>query len=144
MSADAPEPVVAGPTIRRKRPATIVFAETMLLLEAFLVVFATLVGHGLRVAPDGAVWGVGLGLAAALAVLAGFQRSRGGRVAGSVAQAAVLACGLAVPAMFAIGGVFVVLWVAMMRLGGRIDRERAAFDAAHPDAVEPPSVRRSR
>jgi len=46
--------------------------------------------------------------------------------------------------MFAIGGVFVVMWVAMVRLGWRIDRERAAFDAAHPDAVEPPSPRRPR
>ena len=133
MSAAA-EPA-STPAIRRKRPATIVFAEAMLLLEAFLVVFATLVAFGLRVAPNGEVWGVGLGLAAALAILAGLQRFRAGRVAGSVAQAAVLAGGFVVPMMFAIGGVF---------LGWRIDRERAAFDAAHPDAVEPPSPRRPR
>ena len=142
MSAAA-EPAPA-PAIRRKRPATIVFAEAMLLLEAFLVVFATLVAFGLRVAPNAEVWGVGLGLAAVLAVLAGLQRFRAGRVAGSVAQAAVLAGGFVVPMMFVIGGVFVVMWVAMVRLGWRIDRERAAFDAAHPDAVEPPSRRRSR
>lgn len=142
MSAAAqPAP---NPAIRRKRPARIVFGEAMLLLEAFLVVFATLVAYGLRVAPNGVVWGVGLGLAAVLAVLGGLQRFRSGRVAGSVAQAAVLAGGFAVPMMFVIGGVFVVLWVAMMRLGARIDRERAAFDAAHPDAVEPPSARRPR
>ena len=142
MSAAA-EPA-STPAIRRKRPATIVFAEAMLLLEAFLVVFATLVAFGLRVAPNGEVWGVGLGLAAALAILAGLQRFRAGRVAGSVAQAAVLAGGFVVPMMFAIGGVFVVMWVAMVRLGWRIDQERAAFDAAHPDAVEPPSPRRPR
>jgi hypothetical protein len=102
------------------------------------------VAYGLRVAPAGAVWGIGLGLAAALAVLSGFQRFRAGRVAGSLAQAAVLAGGLVVPMMLVIGGVFVVMWVAMTRLGWRIDRERAAFDAAHPDAVEPPSARRPR
>ena len=124
--------------IRRKRPATIVFAETMLLLEAFLVVFATLVAFGLKVAPAAQVWTVGLGLALVLGLLSGVQRHRTGRVAGSAAQLAVLACGLAVPMMFVVGGVFVVLWVALLRLGARIDRERAAFDAAHPDAVEPP------
>ena len=132
------EPAVPNPAIRRKRPATVVFAETMLLLEAVLLVFVTLVAFGLRVAPAGAVWGVGLGTAAVLGVLSGVQRSRAGRVAGSVAQVAVLAGGFWVPMMFAVGGLFVVLWFAMLRLGARIDRERAAFDAAHPDAVEPP------
>jgi hypothetical protein len=127
-----------APAIRRKRPATIVLAEAMLMLEAFLLVFATLVGYGLRVAPSSAVWGAGLGAAAVLGLLSGVQRWRAGRVAGSVAQVAVLAGGFWVPTMFAVGGLFVVLWFAMLRLGARIDRERAAFDAAHPDAVEPP------
>lgn len=125
-------------SIRRKRPATIVFAEAMLMLEAFLLVFAALVGYGLRVAPAGAVWGAGLGAAAVLGVLSGVQRTRTGRVAGSVAQLVVLAGGFWVPMMFVVGGIFVVLWVAMLRLGARIDRERAAFDAAHPGVVEPP------
>ena len=140
----AAQPAAPNPAIRRKRPATIVFAETMLLLEAFLVVFATLVAFGLRVAPNAVVWTVGLGLAALLGVLSGVQRYRAGRIAGSVAQVAVLACGFAVPMMFFVGGIFAVMWIAMLRLGWRIDRERAAFDAAHPDAVEPPSPRRSR
>ena len=138
----AARPAAPNPAIRRKRPATIVFAEAMLVLEAFLVLFATLVAFGLRAAPAGAVWGVGAGLAVVLGVLSGFQRSRAGRLVGSAAQVAVLACGFVVPMMFFIGGVFVVMWVAMLRLGARIDAERAAFDAAHPDAVEPPSPRR--
>ncbi len=130
----------AGPRteIRRKRPATIVFAEAMLVLEAVLVVFATLVAYGLRVASPGVVWGAGLGLAVVLALLSGVQRWHRGRVAGSVAQVVMLAGGFVVPMMFLIGGLFVVLWVAMLRLGARIDLERAVFDAAHPDAVEPP------
>lgn len=115
-----------------------VFAETMLVLEAFLVGFATLVAFGLRVAPAGAVWGAGLGFAAALLLLAGLQRHRWGRVAGSAAQVPLLAGGFWVPMMWLVGGIFVVLWAAMLGLGARIDRERAAFDAAHPDAVEPP------
>ena len=132
------------PTIRRKRPATVVFAETLLLLEAFVALFATLVAYGLRVAPAGAVWAVGLGLAAVLAVLAGLQRHGWGRVAGSIAQVPLLALGFWVPMAWVVGGIFVVLWIAMLRLGARIDRERAAFDAAHPDAVEPPRPPRGR
>ena len=87
-------------------------------------------------------WLSGLASAAVLGLLSGVQRWRAGRVAGSVAQVAVLAGGFWVPMMFAIGGLFVVLWFAMLRLGARIDRERAVFDAAHPDAVEPPRPRR--
>ena len=36
-----------------------------------------------------------------------------------------------------VGGIFVVLWIVALRLGGRIDRERAEYDAAHPGAVGP-------
>ena len=144
MTAAPSERASGAPGIRRKRPATVVFAETMLLLEALLMGFATLVAFGLRVAPAGVVWGVGLGSAALLAALSAVQRHRWGRVVGSVAQAAVLAGAFWVPMMLLIGGIFVVMWVAMLRLGGRIDRERAAFDAAHPDAVEPPRPPRGR
>ncbi len=44
----------------------------------------------------------------------------------------MLALGLVVPMMFLVGGLFVVLWIVSIRLGGRIDRERAAYDAEHP------------
>ena len=39
--------------------------------------------------------------------------------------------------MFVVGGIFVILWWVALRLGGRIDRERAEYDAAHPGAVGP-------
>ncbi len=128
--------------MRRKRPARIVLGQTMLLLEAFVVLFAALVAYGLRAAPAAAVWAVGGGLAALLLVLAGLQRSRWGSVAGTAAQVPVIACGFVVPMMFGVGGLFAVLWVATLRLGLRIDAERAVFDAAHPDAVEPERPRR--
>jgi len=130
------------PAIVRKRPATVVFAETVLVLEAFVALFATLVAFGLRVAPAGAVWAAGALLVVLLLALSRVQSRGWGRVAGSVAQAPLLACGLAVPMMWFVGGLFAVLWTALLALGARIDRERAAFDAAHPDAVEPPRPRR--
>ncbi|GIG28030.1 DUF4233 domain-containing protein [Cellulomonas marina] len=132
-----------GYVIRRKRDAKPQFAQTMLLLEAFVVLFATLVASGLQRAgqldvPAGWLWGGGLGLAVVLTLLSGSVSRRGGYALGSVAQVLVLATGVVVPMMLVAGGVFVVLWVVSLRLGGRIDRERAAFDAAHPDAVPPP------
>ncbi|AEE45625.1 DUF4233 domain-containing protein [Cellulomonas fimi] len=133
MSSGVPE----GQAVRRKRPAKPQFTQTMLILEAFVVLFATLVAYGLRVAEPALVWGVGGGLAVLLLVLSGWVGRPGGYVAGSVAQALVLAGGFVVPMMFVIGGVFVALWVFSLRVGGRIDRERAEWDAAHPGAVGP-------
>jgi hypothetical protein len=125
------------PAVRRKRPAKPQFTQTILVLEAVLVFFATLVAYGLRVTDVGTIWLVGGFLTLLLIVLSGFVSRPGGYVAGSVAQALVLAGGFAVPMMFVVGAVFVVLWIVALRLGGRIDRERAEFDAANPGVVGP-------
>ena len=123
--------------VRRKRPAKPQFTQTMLVLEAFVVFFATLVAYGLRVADTATVWWVGGSLTVILVVLAGWVGRPGGYVAGSVAQVVVLACGFVVPMMFVVGAVFAAMWVFSLRVGGRIDRERAEWDAAHPGMVGP-------
>lgn len=120
-------------TTASPRSARRQFAATVLVLEAFVVGFAALVAFGLRVAPTGVVLGVGAGLGLALVACAGLLRSRAGYVFGSVLQFGVLAIGFAVPMMFLAGGVFVVLWVVALRLGGRIDRERAERETGGPD-----------
>lgn len=123
--------------VRRKRPAKPQFTQTMLVLEAFVVFFATLVAYGLRVADTATVWWVGGSLTVVLVVLAGWVGRPGGYVAGSVAQVVVIACGFVVPMMFVVGAVFAAMWVFSLRVGGRIDRERAEWDAAHPGMVGP-------
>ena len=95
-----------------------------------MVGFAGLVAYGLDLAEPMVLWavfgGVGLGLiAAAVAV-----RLPGGLVVGSVLQVAVLGLGVAIPMVFVVGGIFVVLWIVAVRLGRRIDRERAERAAA--------------
>lgn len=113
----------------RVRSAKHQFAVTMLTLEAFVVFFATLAVHGLRLAPPSVVWTVGLSLTAAFLVVAGLLRWPGGYVAGSVLQVLVLAGGVLLVEIrdvaLVVGVVFAALWVASLRLGGRIDRERA-------------------
>ena len=135
--------------IRAKTSARVQFTSTILLLEAFVVVFATFVLYGLRDVPAGlpdsvpplepaAIWGLGAAMVVALAVLSRMCGRPGGYVAGSVAQVLLLVWTLLIPLMAIVAVVFVGLWVASLRIGARIDRERAAYDAAHPD--EAPTV----
>lgn len=122
---------------RRKAPAKRQFASTILLLEAFLVLFATLVAFGLRVADPALVWAAGGVLMVVLVVLSRLVGQPGSYVAGSVVQLVVLAGALVIPQMIILGIVFCAMWVAALRLGGRIDRERAAWDAAHGVTPDP-------
>ncbi|WP_456847071.1 DUF4233 domain-containing protein [Cellulomonas sp. P5_C6] len=133
MSSTVPD----GQAVRRKRPAKPQFAQTILVLEAVLVFFATLVAFGLRLAPVSTIWWVGGTISVVLILLSGMVSRPGGYLGGTIAQVLVLAGGFFVPMMFIIGGIFVVLWFVALRLGGRIDRERAEYDAAHPGAVGP-------
>lgn len=145
-SAPSGEDAAGPPRIKAKKSAKIQFTSTTLLLEAFLVLFATLVAYGLRTVPYAwpdrmqvpsgpAIWIVGGTLMVVLILLSRMVGGPGGYVAGSVVQLPVIACGFAVPLMFLVGGIFVVLWIVSLRLGGRIDRERAAYDAEHPETA---------
>jgi hypothetical protein len=111
-----------------QRSARRQFTATILGLEVFVVLFAALVAFGLRlVEPGPLVVGAGaLGLSLVLA--AGLQGRSGGVVVGSALQVPLPLAGvwLAMPILVGIGLLFVVLWVVGVRLGTRIDRERAA------------------
>jgi len=107
-----------------------VFCTAVLTLEAFVVLFATLVAFGLRVAEPALVWSVG-GAGVVLCLLAADRARRGGAVIlGSIVQAALLASGIVVGMMFVVGGVFAVIWVVALALGRRIDTERAQREAS--------------
>jgi len=111
--------------IRRPGSARQMFAVTVLMSEFFVVLFATLVAHGLQIADRGVVWGVGGAAMIACALATGLvRRGRAGYVLGTVVQVLLVVSGLALPSMFVIGGIFVVLWVVSLRVGARIDKER--------------------
>lgn len=142
MSKDRPAP---GDRIKPKKSALVQFTSTTLLLEVFLVLFATLAvwalrdsefGRGpLRIDSSAVIWALGGILAVVLVILSRAQGTPAGRAAGTVAQIPVLAMGLLVPMMYFVGGIFVVLWFYALRLGSRVDRERAEYDAAHPETA---------
>ncbi len=140
--ADRPRP---GDSIKPKKPAKVQFASTTLQLEAFVVLFAALAIFGLRnsayergplaIESTTALWVITGVFFVTLLVLSRMVARPGGYLAGSVAQVPVLGLGLLLPMMFVVAGIFVVMWVVSLRLGGRIDRERAEYDAAHPETA---------
>ena len=136
--------------VRPKKPAKVLFASTILVLESFVMVFATLVLVGLRNVPDaapslplGLLWGLGAAMVVVLMVLSRLVARPGGYLAGSLVQLPVVAAGFLVPMMFVVAAIFVVLWVVALRLGARVDRERADYDAAHPGEIPPLSPPRA-
>lgn len=131
-----PDPELHEPE-KRKAPAKRQFASTVLLLEAFLILFATLVAHGLRIGDTLTVWVVGGVLMVVLVVLSRLVGQPGSYVAGSIVQGIVLAGTLVIREMLVVGLLFAVMWVAALQLGGRIDRERAEWDARHGIAPDP-------
>jgi hypothetical protein len=134
-----------GETIKPRKPAKPQFAATVLQLEAFVVAFAAVALHGLRdssyergplvLGSTTVMWTVTGVLFVVLIVLSRMVSRPGGYLAGSVVQVPVLAIGLLLPMMFVVGAVFVGMWLVALRLGGRIDAERAAYDAAHPETA---------
>lgn len=92
--------------------------------------FASLVAFGLRLAEPAAIAAVGGGVALVALLAAGLLRRQSGYLLGWVVQVWLLLSGLLITAMFVVGGVFALLWVVGLRVGTRIDRERAERDSA--------------
>ena len=118
-----------------RRSVRTMFASSVLVMEAFIAFFGTLTAYGLlgRQLDDGGRAGllVGGGVLALVLLLApAALRSPWGYRAGWALQAALVATGFVVPAMFFVGGLCVLAWWYAVRTGARLDRENAARDAA--------------
>jgi len=131
MSAADPGAGQSTAAARGPRSARRQFAATMLTLEAFVAFFGTLVAYGLRLAPTGTIWVVGGAATLSCLLIAGTLRRPGAYLAGSVLQVLVLVGAVVAATKDAAGvmflvtwAVFVALWIAALRLGARIDRER--------------------
>ena len=99
-----------------------VLAASVLVAEAFVLFFATLVATDLTSIDDVTVWTVGGGAAVACLVVAGLLRYPWGYAAGSLLQGLVIVAGVVVPVMFFLGAVFAALWVLAIYLGRRVAR----------------------
>lgn len=101
------------------------FAATVLSFEAVVVFFAGLVAMQLTDSSRAVALGVPAALAVACILVAGLLRRPWGYAAGWLLQIAIIATGVLVPAMYAVGAIFAALWLIGIRLGIRIEHERA-------------------
>ena len=99
----------------------------LMVFEACIVFFATLVAFGLKVAAPEAVWGVGLGLTIAFLITPAILGKPGSYFWGSLLQVIVVLTGIWVGLMYFVGGIFVCLWIWAMIAGITIDRARTAY-----------------
>lgn len=139
VTAQSPE-TTSTPRIVAKRGAREQFLSMNLVLEAIVVMFGTVVavkfaqvGQLKLEAGTSSLWIMGGALAVMMIVASRLQKSEMGRYFGAVLQVPFLAMGLVVDLMIIPAIVFVAIWVASWWLGAKIDRERAEYDAAHPD-----------
>ena len=99
-----------------------VLASTVLLCEAFVVFFASLVAKDLSgLSTSTALVGGGV-VAVTCLLLCGMLRGRWAYIAGSALQVVLVLSGFIVPAMFFVGGLFAVLWGTALHLGAKGDR----------------------
>ncbi|WP_062076534.1 DUF4233 domain-containing protein [Demequina globuliformis] len=131
---DAQNPAPQPPA-KKQRSALLIFCQATLLLEAFCALFATLLLWGL--ARGGMIdiplpWllGGGLVVVVLMAWASGQQAKSWGRPLGWAMQLPLLLGGFLDTAITIIGVVFLIVWIMGVRLGTRIDRERAERDEA--------------
>ena len=129
---------------KKRRSIKIMFASTVLLLEAFVVFFGTLVVFGLRrdEIDPALILGAGVVLSLLLVLTCAVLTRPWGIAVGWVLQLAIIATGFLEPTMFLVGIAFALTWLYGIRTGRRLDRENAERDRAqaewekeHPEAA---------
>ncbi|GHG44050.1 hypothetical protein GCM10012320_08610 [Sinomonas cellulolyticus] len=127
---------------KKRRSVRVMFASILLLTEAFVVFFATLVLFGLRARELGAgpVLGGGLGLMAVFVLACAVVSRPWGMWLAWALQLVLVALGFFEPMMFVVGGALLITWFFAVRTGARLDREnvhrereQAEWDRTHPD-----------
>jgi hypothetical protein len=130
---------------KKLRSTKVMFASTVLLLEAFVVFFATLAVFGLRRAEisPALILSVGIGLSVVLILACAVLSKPWGVALGWLLQVVLILLGFVEPMMFLVGALFALSWWYGIRTGIRIDREsaqrdreQAEWEAAHPKGAD--------
>ena len=127
---------------KERRSTKVMFASTVLLLEAFVVFFATLAVFGLRrdeINPA-VILTSGLVVSVLLVLTCAVVTKRWGIAVGWVLQLVLIAGGFLEPVMFVVGIAFASTWLYGLRQGARVDREnierdrlQAEWEKANPE-----------
>jgi hypothetical protein len=127
---------------RKRRSTKVMFASTVLLLEAFVVFFATLAVFGLKRGefPPALILGTGIALSLVMVFACAVLSRPWGVGLGWILQIVLILTGIVEPMMFLVGALFGLAWWYGIRTGIRIDsesaqreREQAEWNAAHGD-----------
>ncbi|BAS17749.1 hypothetical protein AHiyo8_60520 [Arthrobacter sp. Hiyo8] len=115
---------------KKRRSTKVMFASTVLLLEAFVAFFATLAVFGLKrgeVQPA-LILTFGISLSVILILACAVLSKPWGIGVGWVMQLVLILSGFVEPTMFVVGVLFAACWWYGIRAGMRIDRENAQRD----------------
>jgi hypothetical protein len=136
-SSDGDAVVSRPPRARRRRSTTESLLSIVLLLEAVLLFFVTLVLFGLKTLTPPVAFGGGAAFVVVMLLTIALLRWPIGVVIGFVIQAGLIALGLLNPVMYVVGAGFAAFWSWCLVRGRQIDRKRAEYLVAHPEAAEP-------
>ena len=129
---DAPVPRLSRP--RRPRSLTESLLSIVLGLEAVLVFFVTLTVFGLHALPAVSAFVGGAVLVLLLALTIRIVRYPWGVWVGWVLQAALLATGILLPALYIAAGFFVAMWIFSFVRARQIDSTNSArLTPTHPN-----------
>jgi hypothetical protein len=103
---------------------------SILLLEAIVLGLTTPVLISVESVDHARALWIGLGLMVGCLLVAGLLRYAWAYVLGWALQVAAIALGYGVSAMYVLGAIFLALWYSAYRLGGTIDRDKAAAASA--------------
>jgi hypothetical protein len=130
---------------KKRRSTKVLFASTVLLLEAFVVFFATLAVFGLKRGefPPALILGIGIALSLVMILACAVLSRPWGVGLGWILQTVLILTGIVEPMMFLVGALFGLAWWYGIRTGIRIDseaakreREQAQWNASHGNAPE--------
>jgi len=129
--------------LRRQRSVTESLLSIVLVLEAFVVFFASLTVFGLKaLEPSFPAWvalPAGGVFILILVATVGVLRFPWGMAIGWVLQAAMVSLGILAPLMYVVGAGFALLWIYCFTRGRSIDRGRADPPADQPSTEGAPS-----
>jgi hypothetical protein len=119
-AASAPE---GKPRKRPKRPILRRLLSSVLVFEAIFLVLAIPVAVTIEHLHHGVAFGVGGGLALVAVLLAGLiGRYRWALAAGTVLQFVIIAAGIEIPALYALGVIFCALWFTGIYLADKLEQ----------------------
>lgn len=103
--------------------------SAILSLEAIVLGLSTLVLVNISSVNKGVGFGLGLGLCLLCLLTAGLLRFRWAYAIGWLVQIAAIALAVETLALGFLGLIFLALWITAVRLGARIEHDRAVWEA---------------